>query len=237
MGTMDNVIRPILLIERGSTYTFSDDLIRKGYEVHLVDSGKSALTHVKKNDPTLVILNAASMGTSGLRICQRIGNALEGIPLIHIMPEGTSDEESKHEYAHVVLVMPFTSRKLINRIKRLMPPEGDNKAVKFGAFELYPVTHVVRANGNEKRLTPKAAALLEIFINHPDEILERSYLMRQVWETDYIGDTRTLDVHIRWLREAVEEDASHPKHLITVRGRGYTFHPELGTKSDKKKGT
>jgi DNA-binding response OmpR family regulator len=75
------------------------------------------------------------------------------------------------------------------------------------------------------RLTPKAADLLHVFLKHPGDILDRGFLMRQVWDTDYIGDTRTIDVHVRWVREAIEADPTAPTHIVTVRGIGYRFEP------------
>ena len=82
---------------------------------------------------------------------------------------------------------------------------------------------VTPRDGEEKRLTPKECALLYAFMNRGGEVLTRRYLMKEVWETDYLGDTRTLDVHVRWLREKIEEEASEPIYLRTVRGVGYRF--------------
>jgi DNA-binding response OmpR family regulator len=75
----------------------------------------------------------------------------------------------------------------------------------------------------ERHLTPKQALLLELFMRHPGEVLTREFLMKRVWNTDYTGDTRTLDVHIHWVREAIEEDTGSPRYLHTVRGVGYRF--------------
>jgi DNA-binding response OmpR family regulator len=130
--------------------------------------------------------------------------------------------------------MPFTSRKLINRIDRLMPiPHKD--LMTLGDIQFAPDARIVKAHGREKRLTPKAANLLLIFMKHPEKILGRGLLMQEVWHTDYIGDTRTLDVHIRWLREALEPKPSRPQHIETVRGRGYCFFPSLEDKRERKK--
>ena len=90
----------------------------------------------------------------------------------------------------------------------------------------------MQANGREKRLTPKAASLLEVFLKHPEETLDRAFLMRQVWDTDYIGDTRTLDVHVRWVREAIEPEPGKPCHILTVRGVGYRFEPDATPDKD-----
>jgi len=81
----------------------------------------------------------------------------------------------------------------------------------------------VTKGGEVRKLTPKQCRLLEVFMNNPKKVLSRKFLMQEVWETDYMGDTRTLDVHIRWLREKIEDDPSHPLYLQTVRGVGYRF--------------
>ena len=81
---------------------------------------------------------------------------------------------------------------------------------------------VVTGNGTQQ-LTPMLCQLLEVFMRNPEKVLGRRFLMKEVWETDYLGDTRTLEVHICWLRKKIEEDPRHPRYLITVRGRGYRF--------------
>jgi DNA-binding response OmpR family regulator len=120
--------------------------------------------------------------------------------------------------------MPFTVRKLINRIERLVPGERV-ETIEVGPVRLTLGVRVVACRGKEKRLTPKAANLLEVFLRNPGKVLDRSFLMRSVWDTDYLGDTRTLDVHMRWLREAIENQPGAPRYLVTVRGVGYRFEP------------
>ncbi len=226
----------ILLIERVTSrgQVFGAALERKGYRVHSEPSGRAALdaarSMARDGSIALVILNAASLASSGLRICQRLRGELIGVPIIHIVSAETSDEAVKDCPASVILKMPFTVRKLINRIRRLMPQEM-GEVIESGAMRFAPGTRVVHSHGREKRLTPKAASLLEVFIRHPGETLDRSYLMQQVWETDYLGDTRTLDVHVRWIREAVEKDPRNPLHILTVRGVGYRFVPHPNSSS------
>ena len=216
----------ILLIERtnNSEVTFGGDLKDKGYTVEVVSSGQAALIHAQALKVVLIILNAASLGSSGTRICKRLRERLRTVPIIHIFSEDIDPALVKTALADTNLVLPFTTRKLVNRIKRYLPTEK-NDTVKVGVISLSPANRIVEAHGKEKRLTPKTASLLEVFLKHPGETLDRSYLMRQVWETDYVGDTRTLDVHVRWVREAVESDPASPQHIVTVRGVGYRFDP------------
>ena len=114
------------------------------------------------------------------------------------------------------------SRKLTNRVERYL--NGDEGEVLVaGPFKLNVKSRVLTTRKSEIRLTPKVAALLELFMRSPDEVLERAHLMSKVWNTSYMGDTRTLDVHIRWIREAIERQPSKPRYLRTVRGKGYTL--------------
>jgi DNA-binding response OmpR family regulator len=216
----------ILLIERAGKKenTFADALERKGYAVEIASAGIDALKRAIRVQPALIVLNAASLGSSGVRICKNLREGISNVPIIHIMPSDVSEADIKVVAAEIVLVMPFTARKLINRIKRLMPGARTD-AIEVGPIKLVTSVRIVEAHGKEKRLTPKSADLLQVFLNHPGDTLDRSFLMRQVWDTDYIGDTRTLDVHVRWVREAIEADPTSPAHIVTVRGKGYRFDP------------
>ncbi|KAA3661274.1 MAG: DNA-binding response regulator [Chloroflexi bacterium] len=145
------------------------------------------------------------------------------MPIIHIRTEGWPEEQEAE--ADVYLERPFTPRKLFNRIKALLPPDyGKEEIVRCGDLTYYRTKRSVEVVGKgESRLTPKLALLLEEFVRHPNEIITRRQLMQNVWQTDYVGDTRTLDVHIRWIRELIEQDPAYPRRLQTVRGRGYIF--------------
>jgi DNA-binding response OmpR family regulator len=227
----------ILLIERPGKkeHTFAAALERKGYPVEVVATGHMALKSAHAARPAAIVLNAASLGSSGIRICKTLRGGIDGVPIVHVMPAEASEEEVKSAPADIVLVMPFTARKLINRLRRLMP--GARKdAIQVGPIRLVTGVGVVEAHGREKRLTPKTASLLAVFLKHPSETLDRSFLMRQVWNTDYVGDTRTLDVHVRWVREAIETDPRSPRHIVTVRGIGYRFvpHPAADGSSERK---
>jgi DNA-binding response OmpR family regulator len=216
----------ILLIERAGKpeHTFAPALAKKGFTYELAPSGQTELKRLSTFKPVMIILNSASLGSSGLRIVRQLQEASPGTPVIHIVLDGWL-EDVKDGIGDITLIMPFTHRKLINCVKRLMPVSRHD-VMQVGPIQLAPRAQIVRAYGREKRLTAKTTTLLHIFMKHPGEVLDRGYLMRQVWETDYVGDTRTLDVHIRWAREAIEPEPTKPRHLLTVRGRGYRFEPE-----------
>jgi len=217
----------IIVIERPgkNKHTFVPALERKGFEVFTTPSGKQTLLLAKKKKPDLIVLDAASLGTTGDRICSHMRTSLNGVPVIHVRSEVHRVGDEKAGPGDISLDMPFTPRKLINRVERLLSDESGQELVQ-GPIK-YDMRHrLVRAHGREKRLTPKCAGLLEQFMRHPGETLDRSFLMKKVWDTDYVGDTRTLDVHVRWLREAIEHKPAKPTHIVTVRGIGYRFEPK-----------
>jgi DNA-binding response OmpR family regulator len=161
------------------------------------------------------VLDAISMQTHGDRIGRQIKNRLPNVPLIHLLPE------PRESAADVVLVMPFTARKLMNCIERLLHQTADEEVIFCGPFAMNLSRRVLVANGQETQLTPKLALLVELFLRNPGKTLDRKVLMEHVWQTNYLGDTRTLDVHIRWFRRAIESDPGSPLYLKTIRGVGY----------------
>jgi DNA-binding response OmpR family regulator len=198
--------------------SFIPNLRKKGYLVEIVSTGSEALTRLLEFDPDLVVINAASLRSNGKRICRSIREKINNLPIVVISdPQNSLDNAAG---ANVVLVMPFTSRKLINRIVPLLPGDGEF-LLHVGPIRLDLERKRVRCQGKEARLTPRMAHLLQVLMRHPGEVLEREQLFREVWNTEYMGDTRTLDVHISWLREAIEEDPHKPHLLKTIRGVGY----------------
>lgn len=212
----------LLLIEntRANEVSFADALKRK-YQVQIAHTGKQALVLAHRLRPDIIVLDAASLRTTGDRICARLRDNLgEQLPIVHIRPTMVANES----LADVVLCPPFTARKLVNRIERFVaavPPEG--QLIEAGAFSLNLEKQTLTTPWTEKKLTPKLSALMEFFMHNPNQTLGRREIMQKVWETDYMGDTRTLDVHIRWIREIVEPNPRKPRYIRTVRGIGYCF--------------
>jgi DNA-binding response OmpR family regulator len=210
----------ILWIEgkRADSPSFIPDLQKKGYGFETVPSGKAALERLNEVDPDLVILNAASMGTSGKRICKTLKENTDGLPILLIA--SPDHPTSKDSDADVILELPFTWRKLSNRIKRLLPA-NEGKFLHVGQIRLNLESRRVQCMGRDERLTPRLTDLLHLLLSNPGVVLERDDIFRQVWNTEYTDDTRTLDVHISWLRQAIEEDPRKPRFLKTIRGVGY----------------
>jgi two-component system, OmpR family, phosphate regulon response regulator PhoB len=215
----------ILLVQnkRGSDHSLAAALQKEGYQAAEVASGTAALDWIQGNAPNLVIFDASQMRSNGAGTCRQIKRKLDGTPLIHIRAAG--EPETRSAGADIYLEYPFTARKLINRIRTLLPAnDSEEEIVRAGHLTMYLSKKSVDVGGRgEHRLTPKLATLLEEFLRHPTEVLSREHLMQVVWKTNYFGDTRTLDVHIRWLRELIEEEAAVPQILKTVRGVGYVF--------------
>ena len=209
----------ILIIEgrHSEIPSFAADLQKKGFDVFVAKSGKDAVSRLKKVNPHILVVNAASLRSSGVRICQSLREKQEKLPIILILEK---EAGAAKEAADVILNLPFTVQKLANRIKPLLPGDGKN-VIQTGPIRLDTERRRVRCLGKNAKLTPRLVALLEILMDHHGEVVEREQLFKKVWETDYTGDTRTLDVHISWLRRAIELDPLKPKFLKTIRGVGY----------------
>jgi len=197
---------------------FVPALRKKGFIVEMVSSGSEALTRLNHSFlPDAAVVNAASLRTSGKRICHSLRGKCKDLPILLVLDP---DREIEKVDADVVLSLPFTAQKLSNRIRHLLP--GDSKSsIHAGPVRLDMEKRTVRCQGKQARLTPRLVRLLKILIDHQGEVIERRDLFSKVWETDYTEDTRTLDVHVSWLRRAIEADPESPKFLKTVRGVGY----------------
>jgi DNA-binding response OmpR family regulator len=196
--------------------SFAPDLQKKGFDVVSAQNGSEAVSKLKQTEP-IVIINAPSLRSTGSRICLSLRKKDPKVPIILIVE---SKKALDKNLADSTLVLPFTVQKLVNRIKALMPGDGNN-VVSAGPIRLDLENRRVRSLGKNTKLTPRLITLLQILMDKHGEVVEREALFKEVWETDYTGDTRTLDVHISWLRRAIELDPDNPKFLKTIRGVGY----------------
>ncbi len=212
----------LLLIEEADSSVdwILQSLERRKYEVSLARSEQEAVQKAASEMPDLIILNATSPRMDRRKICQALRKEVAEIPVILILPEVKIGEDVMG--ATFVLTPPFTSRKLFNRIRRIFRSD-EGKILQVGGLTLSLGTRHVNNGTKERRLNPKEFELLKMFMRSPGRVLSRKFLMKKVWKTDYMGDTRTLDVHIHWLREKIEENPRIPTYLHTVRGVGYRF--------------
>jgi DNA-binding response OmpR family regulator len=210
----------ILWIEgnRAEGPPFLPSLRKKGFLVETVATGSEALAYLAAHDTDLIVVHTASMRSNGKRICRSLSEQSHGIPIVVIASANRPKNEDS--CANVVITLPFTARKLLNRITPLLPSEQRNM-LHAGPLRLDIEHKRLYCQGREAKLTPRLVHLLQILMQHAGEVLERKELFRKVWNTEYTEDTRTLDVHISWLRQALEQDPRKPQFLKTVRGVGY----------------
>jgi len=197
--------------------SFANDLQKKGFDIRSFQNGSQAVSKLKQINPAMVIINAASLRSTGIRICLSLHKKDPKLPIILILEK---EKPVDKDLADSVLALPFTVQKLVNRVKALMPGDGNNM-ISAGPIRLDIENRRVKSLGKSTKLTPRLITLLNILMDKHGEVVEREALFKKVWETNYTGDTRTLDVHISWLRRAIELDPDNPKFLKTIRGIGY----------------
>jgi DNA-binding response OmpR family regulator len=190
------------------------EALDRDHTVRRAGSGKEALALLDEITPDVIVLDAASLNTGGGRICRKLKAALPKAPLIHIPMDAKTASD-----ADVILSEP-TPRRLTNSVGRFLT-HRDEEVLNAGPFSMNVPRRILLAHGRETQLTPKQARLVELFLRHPGQTLDRKTIMERVWETTYLGDTRTLDVHIRWIRRVIENGSKKPRYLKTVRGVGY----------------
>jgi DNA-binding response OmpR family regulator len=198
--------------------SFVPELESRGYKVTFVTTGKDALLKLTKKKPDVMIIDAASMRTTGSRICKSVQVKHPSVPIILI--NAKNNMPTNEIVAEIQLVHPFTIRKLENRIIPFSPGGGD-EIIKIGPIHLDMDRQVIRCNRKEEHITPRMAELLKMLIKQKGEVIDRKVLFSKIWKTDYTEDTRSLDVHINWLRKIVEKDPDNPSLILTVRGKGY----------------
>lgn len=210
----------ILLMEseRTNAPSFAPALEKRGYAVTIEHRIQATLKRVASLEPDVVILDAASLKVSGARLCRQLRASMNGTPILLVADKKSIPDPNCG--ASATLTMPFTPRKLLNSVSRLLPSD-DSAALQIGPIKLNIVHRRLSCGGREERLTPKQVKLLEMFLRAPGQLLTRKAIMKHVWETDYIGDTRTLDVHMSWLRNVIEPNPDKPRYLKTLRGQGY----------------
>lgn len=194
-------------------------LEKRGYAFDRVHTRRAVLEKLDAGSPDLIIVDARALRFDAQRLCQTIRANDNQVPFLLILPE---TETFTGSCATLVLQGRITSRRVLNRVKRLLSKPGAD-ILRVGDIVLDIKQRTVTRADLHHRLTPKQACLLEILMRNPGRVLTRAFLMKEVWNTNFVDDTRTLEVHIHWLRKAIEDDPSHPVYLSTVRCLGYRF--------------
>ncbi len=204
-------------------------LEREGYEVVVAADGSAAIEEFDKSGPDIILLDLMLPGLPGTEVCRQIRTRSQ-VPIIMLTAkDGEVDKVVGLELgADDYVTKPFSSRELLARLRAVLRRNGDVEELLPPAVEAGPVRmdvdrHVVTVRGQQITMPLKEFDLLEILVRNSGRVLTRAQLIDRVWGSDYVGDTKTLDVHIKRLRAKVEEDPAHPVHLVTVRGLGYKY--------------
>jgi two-component system response regulator RegX3 len=206
-------------------------LEREGYEVSVAPDGRAALELLRADRPALVILDLMLPELSGLDVCRAI-RAESDVPIVIVTAkDAEADKVAGLELgADDYVTKPFSVRELVSRVRAHLrrvemsvTRAGSDGTLRAGPVELDAAHHEVRVRGELVPMPPKEFALLEMLLRLKGRLLTRDHLIAEVWGADYFGDTKTLDVHMKRLRQKVEEDPHRPAHLLTVRGLGYRF--------------
>lgn len=214
--------------------TIAYQLRREGHQVVIAGDGEQALAAARSARPDLVVLDLMLPKLDGLEVCRRLRHE-STVPILILTAR--SDEVDKVVGLEVgaddYMTKPFSMRELMARVKAMLrrlamvrqasAPEETEEVIVAGDLEIDASRRRVRRGGHELHLKPKEFDLLAFLARHPGRVFTRGHLLERVWGYDYIGDPRTVDVHVRWLRQKIEPDPSDARLLETVRGIGYRF--------------
>ncbi len=221
--------------EKALQETLAYNLVHEGYEVTLAGDGETAIEKAREIHPDLLLLDIMLPGKDGFEVCRILRQEMNTPILMLTARDDEIDRVVGLEVgADDYMTKPFSMRELMARVKAMLrrvrlireevhTVDAPAEILKFGNLSIDLKRREAALNNKTLDLKPKEYDLLLYFLEHPSRALSRDTLLEQVWGWDFSGDSRTVDVHIRWLREKVEEDPSNPKRLVTVRGAGYRF--------------
>ncbi|MFC3687142.1 winged helix-turn-helix domain-containing protein [Aquipuribacter hungaricus] len=221
----------ILLVEDEPSFSdaLSYQLGREGYEVSVAETGDDGLALFERDGADLVLLDLMLPGTPGTEVCRRL-RARSRVPIIMLTAkDGEVDKVVGLELgADDYVTKPYSVRELVARIRAVLRRGEDDgthqeSLVSAGPVRMDVDRHVVTVDGTTVALPLKEFELLELLVRNADRVLTRGQIIDRVWGADYVGDTKTLDVHVKRLRSKVEPHPSRPRHIVTVRGLGYKF--------------
>jgi len=206
------------------------NLLKENFRVVEAYNGIDALKVFRQEKPDLVILDIMMPGMGGLEVCRQIRKESK-VPII--MLTAKSDEIDKviglELGADDYVTKPFSPRELVARVKAILrrtkaSRHQEQEEYRIAEFVINFAKREVKVRGKPVYLKPKEFELFKLLATNPGKVFTRDYLLEQIWGYNYLGDTRTVDVHMRRLRKKIEEDPSNPKYLRTVHGVGYKFH-------------
>jgi len=223
----------ILVVEDEESFSdaLSYMLRKEGFEVATSGTGPDGLAEFDRSGADLVLLDLMLPGLSGVEVCREL-RARSDVPVIMLTAKDAEVDKvvGLEMGAGDYVTKPFSTRELLARIRAVLRRRGQPEETASGVLEGGPVRmdvdrHVVTVNGSGLQMPLKEFELLEFLLRNSGRVLTRGQLIDRIWGSDYVGDTKTLDVHVKRLRAKIEPQPSRPRHLLTVRGLGYKFEP------------
>ncbi len=224
----------ILMVEDEASFSepLSWLLEREGHEVTVVDDGQRGVEEFQRLGPDLVLLDVMLPGMSGVEVCRHLRRT-STTPIIMLTAKDSEVDKvvGLEIGADDYVTKPYSARELMARINAVMRRRGASAVVEApledrlvaGGVEVDPESHVVLVRGQKVPMPLKEFELLEMLMRNAGRVLTRSQLIDRVWGADYVGDTKTLDVHIKRVRGKIEQDPRNPELIVTIRGLGYKF--------------
>jgi two-component system response regulator RegX3 len=221
----------VLVVEDEESFSdaLSFMLRREGFEVGIASTGTDAVTQFDQHGADVVLLDLMLPGMSGTEVCRSLRQR-SNVPIIMVTAKDSEVDKvvGLELGADDYVTKPFSSRELVARIRAVLRRTGEPEELLPAVIEAGPVRmdverHVVSVDGNPIALPLKEFELLELLLRNSGRVLTRGMLIDRVWGSDYVGDGKTLDVHVKRLRAKIESDPATPVHLVTVRGLGYKF--------------
>jgi len=223
----------LLVIEDEESFseTLQYMLSREGFEVSIATTGPAGLVDFERNGADLVLLDLMLPGLPGTEVCRRLRVASD-VPVIMLTARDSEVDKvvGLELGADDYVTKPFSGRELVARIRavlrrRTTAVEQSMTALEAGPVRIDTDRHVVTVAGSAIPLPLKEFELLELLVRNAGRVLTRDQIIDRIWGSDYVGDTKTLNAHVKRLRSKVERDPSDPRHLVTIRGLGYKFEP------------
>ncbi len=224
-------LKKILVVDDEPTLvaTLKYNLERESFRVVTASDGEAALTQTRTSSPDLVILDLMLPGLGGLEVARILRKETQ-VPILMLTAKGTETDKvlGLEIGADDYVTKPFAMAELMARVRALLrragPEQGSElKNLRSGDIEIDILRREVRKGNDLLRLKPKEFDLLLFFVRNPSRVFTREQLLNQIWGYEFAGDTRTVDVHVRWLRQKIEDSPSQPRRVVTVRGTGYMF--------------
>ncbi|HEY2948201.1 MAG TPA: response regulator transcription factor [Micromonosporaceae bacterium] len=224
----------VLVVEDEESFSdaLSYMLRKEGFEVSVAGTGTSALTEFDRSGADIVLLDLMLPEMSGTEVCRQLRQR-SAVPIIMVTARDSEIDKvvGLEIGADDYVTKPYSPRELVARIRAVLRRQiGDAVDVSAPTLAAGPVRmdverHVVTVDGDAVQLPLKEFELLELLLRNAGRVLTRGQLIDRVWGADYVGDTKTLDVHVKRLRSKVEPEPSQPRYIVTVRGLGYKFEP------------